>query len=146
VTARPHRLLAIVVLVIAGIGVVAGVVTATRNVPTLDRRTPEGVVQAYLSAVIAGHQDGAVAFLEPGSACTVDDLDRAFVPDGVRVVLRDTTTGDVTARVEVDVELPAGGPLDGSAVVEQHTFRLTRADGEWRIGGRPWPMFDCTGS
>jgi hypothetical protein len=143
VTSRPNRILSFVVLVVAVIGVVAGVLMATRDIPTYDRRTPEGIVQAYLTAVTDGDHDAAVVFLSEESSCTVDDLDRAFVPDGVRIVLRDTRVDGGTAQVEVDVALPSGGPLDGSEITERHTFRLRQADGDWRITGRPWPMYDC---
>jgi hypothetical protein len=143
VTGRPNRILSFVVLVVAVIGVVAGVLMATRDVPTYDRRTPEGVVQAYLTAVIDGDHDAAVAFLAEESSCTVDDLDRASVPEGVRIVLRDTRVDGDAAQVEVDVALPSGGPLGGSETTERHTFRLRQADGDWRITGRPWPMYDC---
>ena len=142
-TSRSSRILAVVVLVVAVIGVVAAVVTATRDVPTYDRGTPQGVVQAYVTAVVDGDHDAAAAFLAPESSCTVDDLDRAFVPDGVRIVLRDTRVDGGTAQVEVDVAMPAGGPLDSAEFTEQHTFRLRQSDGDWRITGRPWPMFDC---
>lgn len=142
-TSRANRVLAIVVGVVVVAGVVAAVLTATHDVPTYDRRTPEGVVQAYLIAVIDGDHDAAAAFLAPGSACTVDDLDRAYVPDGVRVVLRDTTVDGDTAEVAVDITSSSGGPLDSSEFTEQQTFRLRQADGDWRITGRPWPMYDC---
>ena len=142
-TARLNRILAIVVLVVAAVGIGAAVVTATHDVPTYDRGRPEGVVQAYLTAVIDGDRDAAVACLEQDSQCTVDDLDRAFVPDGVRIVLRDTSVDGDTAQVFVDVTGSSGGPLDSSEYTEQHTFRLRQADGDWRITGRPWPMYDC---
>jgi hypothetical protein len=146
VASRANRTLAVVILVvavIAVIGVVAGVLTSTRDVPTYDRGTPEGVVQAYLTAVVDGDHDAAVAFLAQDSPCTVDDLDRAFVPDGVRIVLRDTRSDGDTAQVGVDVAMPSGGPLGSTEFTEQHTFRLRQSDGDWRITGRPWPMYDC---
>ena len=143
-TSRPNRILAIVLGVIALIGVVAGVLSATRPVPEYDRGTPEGVVQAYLTAVIDGDHQDAVEFLAAESSCTVEDLDRSYLPDGVRVVLRDTEVDGDTAQVKVDVVMSSGGPLDGSEYAEQHTFRLTRARGGWLITGAPWPMYECS--
>jgi hypothetical protein len=143
VTGRPIRVLAIVVGVVVVAGVVAAVLTARHDVPTYDRERPEGVVQAYLTAVIDGDHDAAAALLASGGACTVDDLDRAYVPDDVRVVLRDTRVDGDTAQVAVDIATSSGGPLDGSEFTEQQTFRLRHADGNWRITCRPWPMYDC---
>ncbi|HEX6877272.1 MAG TPA: hypothetical protein VF165_16570 [Nocardioidaceae bacterium] len=141
-TSRPNRILAIVVGVIAVIGVVAGVLSATRQVPKYERGTPVGVVQAYLTAVIDGDHQDAVGLLE-GSTCTVGDLDRAYLPDDVRVVLRDSEVAGDAAQVKVDVVMPSEGPLDGSEYVEKHTFRLTRTGGQWLISGSPWPMYEC---
>lgn len=143
VTPRLNRILGIVILVVAVVGIGVAVLTRTHDVPTYDRGTPEGDVQAYLIAVIDGNRDAAAAYLAQDSQCTVDDLDRAFVPDGVRIVLRDTSVDGDTARVGVDVTVSSGGPLDSSEYTDQHTFRLRRADGIWRITGRPWPMYDC---
>lgn len=141
-TSRPNRTLAIVVGIIAVLGVVAGVWSATRPVPKYERGTPVGVVQAYLTAVINGDHQNAVE-LVTGSTCTVEDLDRASFPEGVRVVLRDTEVDGATAQVKVDVVMPSGGPLEGSEYVEKHTFRLTRVGGDWLITGSPWPMYEC---
>ena len=141
---HPNRVLAIVVAAIAAIAIVAAVFSATRTVPEHDRGTPEGTVQEYVSAVVEGDNQRAIALLAAGAACTVDDLDRAHHPDDVRVVLRDTHIDGDTARVGVDVVISTGGPFDGSEYDEEHTFRLTRANGEWRITGEPWPMFACT--
>lgn len=142
-TSRPNRVLAIVVGGIAVIAVVAGVLAATRPVATYDRSTPEGVVQAYLEAVVGGDHQEAAGFLAKDSGCTVEDLDRAQTPDGVRVVLRDSEVRGDTAQVKVDVVLSTGGPLDSSEFAEEHTFRLTRTPGSWRITGEPWPMYEC---
>jgi phage tail protein X len=143
VTSRPNRVLAIVVGVVAVLAVVAAVLSATRPVADYAPGTPEGVVQSYLSAVLDGDPQQAAGLLAEDSPCAIDDLDQAYTPEGVRVVLRDTrVTGD-TAQVRVDVVTPSGGPLDGSEYSEEHTFRLTRSGGGWRIEGSPWPMYAC---
>lgn len=142
-TSRPNRVLAIVVGVIAVVAVVAVVLSATRPVRKYDREAPVGVVQGYLSAAIDGDNQAAVGFLADGSPCTVDDLDRAYVPEGVRVVLRDSEVDGGSARVKVDVAMPTEGPLNSFELAEEHTFRLTRAGGSWLITGEPWPMYGC---
>lgn len=139
---RPNRILAIVVGLIAVVAVVTGVLSATRTVTEYDRGTPEGAVQAYLSAVIDADNPEAVEFLGDESPCTVVDLDQAYLPDGVRVVLRDTEVDGDSARVEVDV-MTSGGPFGGSEFTESVTFSLNRAGGHWLITGTPWPMYMC---
>lgn len=142
-TSRPNRILAVVVGVIAAIGIVAGVLSATRQVPRYDRATPEGVVQAYLTAVIRGDHQQAVDLLTAQSSCTAEDLDRAYIPEDVRVLLRDTEVEGDTAQVKVEVVMPSGGPLEGSEYAERHTFGLTRTGDGWLITGAPWPMYEC---
>jgi hypothetical protein len=79
--------------------------------------------------VIDGDHDQAARFLAAASPCSVADLDRAYLPDGIRVVLREAqVTGD-TARVDIDVAMPPGDPFSGSETFEKHTFRLTRSAG-----------------
>ena len=118
--------------------------SATRRGPVYDPATPEGVVQAYVAAVVDGNHDEAVRFLAAGGPCSVADLDRAYLPDGTRVVLRGAqTTGD-TARVDVDVAMSSGDLFGGPETFDKHTFRLTRSGGVWRVTGEPWPMSGCT--
>jgi hypothetical protein len=139
---RPTRVLLLVLAAIAIVAVVAGALAATRRGHVYDSATPEGVVQAYLAAVIDGNRDAAARFLATESPCSVADLDRAYLPQGVRVVLREAqVTGD-TARVEVSVATPSGDPF-GSESYEKHTFRLTRSGGAWLITGEAWPMSGC---
>jgi hypothetical protein len=139
----PNRVLLLVVAAIAVIATVAGVLAANRAGPTYDPSTPEGTVQAYLTAVIDGDHDRAAGFLAAGSACSVTDLDTTTLPDGVRVTLRDVqVTGD-TARVDVEVALPSGDLLGGSETFERHSIRLARSSGTWLLTGEPWPMTGC---
>jgi hypothetical protein len=141
---RANVVLAVVVGVIALVAVVAGVLAATRHVATYGAGTPQGVVQRYLTAVVDGDTAAAARLLAADSLCNVDDLDRAYVPDGVQVVLRDSKVDGNTARVRVDVEMSTEGPLNTFEYTEEHTFRLTRAGQDWRISGEPWPMYGCT--
>jgi hypothetical protein len=144
VTRHPNRILAIVLGAVVVIAVVAVVVATNRAPRTYDRGTPQGVVQAYLEAVVAGDNAGAADHLEPGGTCDVEDLDRTSVPEGLRVALRDTRFDGDRAQVEVDVVTSDGGPFGGSEYSESHTFRLGKVGQDWRIQGVPWPMYDCT--
>ena len=142
-TRQANRVLAIVVGLIALVAVVAAVVAANRQPPTYDRGTPQGVVQAYLEAVVAGDHAEADGHLAPGGTCDVEDLDRSSVPDGIRVVLRGTELDGENAQVTVDVVMSSGGIFGGSEYSENHTFRLGKVGQDWLIQGMPWPMYDC---
>ncbi len=133
----------VVLGVVAVLAVVAAVLAATRSAPRYDPATPTGVVQGYVSALVDGDRAQAVRFLVPDSPCALADLDRADVPDQVRVVLNDSDVVGGTARVEVEVVTSSSDPFGGYEFSERHTFRLTRDGGDWRIAGEPWPMYGC---
>ena len=84
---RPNRLLLPVPAAVALIATATGVLAATQRGPRTTRRRRRGVVQAYLAGVIDGDHDQAARFLAAASPCSVADLDRAYLPDGIRVVL-----------------------------------------------------------
>ncbi|MDA8439549.1 MAG: hypothetical protein M0Z51_11945 [Propionibacterium sp.] len=140
---RPHLVVAAAVGLVAVLVVVAVILSATRRAPTYQPGTPVAVVQTYLAAVIDGDHGTAVAQLSSDSPCTVDDFDRSYLPQGVRVVLRDSRIDGDTAQVRVDVITSTGGPFDTSEYSEKVTLRLTRASGAWLITGSPWPMYQC---
>lgn len=143
VTRWPDRVL---LLVLAGVAVVvalAVVLGAQRGGPDHDPASPEGTVAVYLDAVLHGDTDRAASLLAPESPCAVADLDRAYLPDDVRVTLRAVrVTGD-TARVDVDAAVPSGDLFGGSETFEEHVLRLTRRNGAWLLTGEPWPASGC---
>ncbi len=140
---RQNKILTALVAVVVGVAVVAAVVSATRQAPDYDPASPEGVVQRYLAAVLEGDLAAAAARLEPDSRCTVEDLDRAYVPDGVRAVLRGAEVDGQKAVVKVDLAVSSGGLFDGSEFTDDQTFRLSRSGDGWRIAGSPWPLDSC---
>ena len=138
----PNRVLAIVIgLIIIAVAIVT-VLSSTRSAVVIDRTTPAGSVQVYLKAVLAGKNAEAAKMLSPESACTVTDVDRAYIVDTARVLLVDSTTEGTTAEVRVRVEIPSGSPL-GDFMTEDHTFRLVNSNGTWLLTGIPWPLYDC---
>jgi hypothetical protein len=140
---RPDRVLLVVVAVAVALAVVTAVFAATRPTQILDRTTPQGSVQAYLTAVLDRDNAKAASFFAPGSPCSAQDLDRAYVADATRVDLVSQQVDSDTARVTVEVSIGSGsGPFAGVSG-EQHTFRLTRSGSAWRLDGIPWPAFDC---
>ncbi|MBN9101968.1 MULTISPECIES: hypothetical protein [unclassified Pseudonocardia] len=140
---RPNRVVLLAVVVVAVVAAVAGVLAANRTGPAYDPATPEGTVQAYLTAVIDGDHDRAAEFLAAGGPCSVSDLDATSLPDGVQVTLRNVqVTGD-TARVDIEVAMPSGDLLGGSETFERHTLRQSRSGGAWLLTGEPWPLSGC---
>jgi hypothetical protein len=145
VNRSPNRVLLLVLAALAVVAVVAGIVSATRNTQQYDRSTPEGVVQAYLTALVDRDQEEAAELLADDSPCTVEDLDQAAIGDDVRVILRDTETEGDSASVDVEVVMNSGAVFGAAEWTERHTFRLVSEGDAWRITGTPWPMFECGG-
>lgn len=141
-TTRPDRVLAIVVGLVVLVAVVVGVLAANRTATEYDRATPEGVVQAYVEAVLDGDHEAAADLLSEDNACDVNDLDSSYLPEYDRVVLREAEVDGDSARVEIEAVV-AEGPFAAFDYSERHTFRLERSGTEWRITGRPWPVFEC---
>lgn len=139
---RPNRVLVAVVLAIALVAVAAAVLTA-RRAPSYGAGTPQGVVQRYVRAVVDGDHQAAAALLAPQGPCTIADLDRSSVPEGARVTLLGTEVTGATAQVRVEVVAGSGDLFGGDGFSDQHTLRLARSGGDWRIVGEPWPLYGC---
>lgn len=140
-TNKANRVLAIIV----GLTIIAAIaasVYGTRSVKQLDRQTPAGTVQAYLSAALDGRNDLAAKYFAADSPCKVEDLDRAYINTSSRVTLVDTQIDGGQAIVRVTVEMPTGGPFE-SFNTENHSYRLVRDGGRWLLSGIPWPLWDC---
>lgn len=140
----PNRILAVVVGALLLIAVIIVVLSASKSAVVFDRKTPAGVVQAYLKAAFDGKSDEAAKYLAPGSLCEVQDLDRAYVVKTVRVDLVDSTIDGKNARVRIIVDMPAAGPFENFAT-EDHTLRLIFSGGQWWLTGIPWPLYACAG-
>lgn len=140
----PNRILIFVVAIVAVVAVVAGVLSARAAPQQYARSTPEGVVQAYLDALVDRDQEQAAELLAADSPCTVEDLDRDrdVLGNDTRVILRDAETEGDAASVDVEVVTRSGG-LFGGEWAEEHTLRLSREGSDWRITGAPWPMYAC---
>lgn len=137
-----NRMLGIIVGVVAALAIGVAVLTAAQSPKALDPTSPDGVVQQYLTAVIEHRNDDASRWLDPKGSCDAADLDRFGVADDVRVNLVQTWSEGDAARVTINLEYGTGD-LFGGGWSEQKTLRLSRADGQWRIVGVPWPMYDC---
>lgn len=138
------RALWAVIAVIAVLVIVALVVVLTRGAPEqLDADTPEGVVQRYSAAVIAGDERGAAGYLSPGLADSCDSFDSEST-GSLRVTLVSTTQRDDTADVRVSITtIYENGPFGIDEQEFQEDFDLVRIDGAWLIEGVPWPLDIC---
>lgn len=104
--------------------------------------SPEGVVQSYLKAVIEGKHDKAASFFSTESECDASDIDRAYVSDSIRVNLVNTEIEGDSAYVKIEANMNSGALFD-DGYTEPHTYRLKRENGNWRLAGIPWPVWDC---
>ncbi len=141
-----HKANKVLLIVVAAIAVVALIVSVALNKPAkqLDRTTPEGAVQAYLAAVVAGDFETAGKWLDPKGNCRVVDLDRAYFANDVKISLKSSSESSNSAVVKIGIENSSGDPFGGS-FTEDHTIRLVKAANGWLISGMPWPMYECGG-
>ncbi len=137
-----NQVLAVIVILTLGLAAVAAYLTSSQETREYMPTSPEGVVQMYLRDVIKGKNEDATVFLSQESRCDATDLDRSWMPENVRVNLRETQIEGDRAFVEVAADISSGGPFD-DYYTENHTFRLARESGVWRILGIPWPMYSC---
>lgn len=109
----------------------------------LDPDTPEGVVQDYLRAVIAGDRPGARSYL-------ADELDgcstlfpRYLADRAFRIEWLDTILDAREAWVTVSVAEAEQG-IFGDHRPETYEFRLISVADGWRITHQEWPWFECS--
>lgn len=134
-------------IVIAAILIIAVIVAVTSNSSnkTLRIGSPEKVVQEYLVSLNDGRNDVALKLLASDSSCSIQDIDRAYhSPDAETSLLESKIAGN-TAVVRVSIQRDPTAMMDTSTGEEQ-TFRLIKEEGQWRISGIPWPLYDCGGA
>ena len=109
----------------------------------LDPDTPEGVVQDYLRAVIAGDRPAA-------RSCLAEELDgcgtrfpRYLADQAYRIEWLDTTLGEGEAWVTVSVAGSDPG-IFGGYRPETYELRLSHEAGGWRITHQEWPWLECS--
>ena len=109
----------------------------------LDPDTPEGVVQDYVRAVIAGDRQAARSYLADeldgcGTRFPRYLADRAFSMEWIDTIVE---AGEAWVTVSV-AEADQG--IFGSYRPETYEFRLSSADSGWRITHQEWPWFECS--
>lgn len=140
---RANKVLGIVLAVIAAVALIA-VLALKEPIAELDKGTPEGAVQQYLDAVTDRDFDQALTYLVSDSKCTVEDFDRAYIQDSLRIGLSEVSPTESTAVVTVSIQYSNGDPFGGTYSEDQN-FRLVKTDAGWKISGIPWPTYECGG-
>lgn len=135
------KTLVAILAVVAAVVALALAVVLLRGTPsTIDEATPEGVVQAYSTAVISDDRASALSHLPQDLANNCD----AVVPiTGIRVTLVSSTIQKDSATVRVLITTnEGGGPFGASEYSNEDAFTLTN-DGGWVITTTPWQLTVC---
>lgn len=142
--ARPGSTLVVILGIIGALVVVALVVVFSRGAPDqLDPSTPEGTVQRYATAVLAGDEKAAALYLSAAALDTCEKVERPST-DNISISLVSTTIRDDTADVKVSITTSYGsGPFGASDYETEGVIDLVRTDGSWRIDSTPWELTIC---
>lgn len=135
--------MAIVLVLIAAIAVIGAVVAGTRQTP-VPAGSPEAALQGYLEAVIDGDSVAAAGYLDPGSKCKSEDLDRFQITNVAEVRLVDVKTTGSTSKISVDLHM-GNNSMMSNMWRDRQSFQMKRINGEWFVTGTPWPMYECGG-
>ena len=136
-----NRILGVIVAVILLVAAIA-VAVGSRPVAKIDPSKAEGVVQAYLTAVLERNFDEAARYFAADSPCKAEFFTQTWIPESAQVSLVNVSTSGSATTVTVTAEIPSGDPFGGS-YQEQHSFRLTPSGETWALVGSPWPLYDC---
>lgn len=133
-----------IVALLVGVGLVVGTL---QDVPAGDPGTPEGTVQVYAQAVIDGRWVEARDLLASDirADCGVADFRNSWVAQPLSVRLEEVRTTDTGAEVEVQLRALAGPDPFGTDYLSTEVFDLVQEDGQWRLTGSPWPVYECRG-
>jgi hypothetical protein len=141
---KPDRTLLVILSIIAALVVIALAVVFLRGTPgVLDRATPEGIVQAYSTAVIDGDRAAAKEFLAKDLRDNCETVEPGLT-GGMRVTLVSSTVRTDSATVRVSVVTNYGnGPFGSSESESDAAFDLVNEGGSWAIANAPWQLTLC---
>ena len=109
----------------------------------LDPDTPEGVVQDYLRAVIAGDRPAARSYLAEELDGCGTRFPRYLADQAFRIEWLDTNVDTGEAWVTVSVTRSDPG-IFGDYRPVTYEFRLVPVADGWRITHQEWPWFECS--
>ncbi len=141
----PRVALIALIVIVAAVVVAAVLAVLLRGGPAaFDPQSPEGVVQRYTQALIAGD---LAAVQELRSVDPRPDEGCGYYPGGAadyRVTLAGTTVDGDSARVRVLISTSYGDSVFGSGGYQtEEVFRLTRSGDGWLIAQAPWQFTVC---
>ena len=152
---------AVVVVIVAAVGVTVAFLYRSGELPLLPEGTPEGTVHRFLVAIEQGDRRQAYDFLSPDlrDDCTYDHFRESIRwfenkdirnPNDLRVTLEGTETdnGVVDVRVRItrfhlSLPSPFSPPFDGGESSYGERFTLEMTEGNWLFVDPPWPMRWC---
>jgi hypothetical protein len=142
--AKPDKPLLIVVAIIVVLVCLALIVVFTRGgEPLQDASTPEGVVQRYSSAVIAGDEQQALQYATDAAASECEIGGQAQT-ENIRITLVSTTERSDSADVRVlIISSYSSGPFGTSEFETEDVFDLVLLDGKWLVDRAPWQLMVC---
>ena len=138
----PNKILLLVFGTVIVLTLIVVIISSRKGIEKWEPTTPQGVVQAYLTALINGDTDKAFVHLDPESKCDLQDLDRSYIAERIRISLSKSQIVGDRASITVTAEVPTGDPFS-NFMTESHTLRLAQTEGNWKLIGVPWPMYDC---
>ena len=139
-TSRSNLVLAIIGALVVVLAVVAGVVAAIRGDPDIDLSTPDGTVQAYVTALVNHDDETVEELLDPELGCTTP-LREMYVPSRVSLSIVESDERGDTATVVVEITEHGQGLFD--AWSHRERFELERVGDGWMVTGEPWPVYKC---
>lgn len=137
---RPHLVLVIVAAAVVALAVLAGVLSANRELPTLDPTTPEGTAQLFVIAVTQADGDAALDYLDPALRCKAPLL-WDHPRDGLSMTVAGSNITGERATVHLDVTESTGAPF--STYQHREEFKLRRNGESWLLSEVPWPVYGC---
>jgi len=130
------------VLPVVGVVVVVALVAIglARGPADFDPSTPEGTVQLYIEALVAGDFDTAASYWADGG-CRPPSTTPTGGPPDVSASLVSSDGNDIEASVVVRLTENSQDPLGGLYEYEEW-ISLIRQDDSWRIRQPSWPYYD----
>ena len=127
--------------VVGSVAVVALVVIGLNRSPEqFDPASPEGTVQSYVAALVAGDFETAATFWAEEDCLPASIEPSEGAPD-ISATLVSVDGDDAEATVVIGITNNASDPLNG--IYEyQEWFTLVKDEGGWKIRQPSWPYYD----
>ncbi|MET0564883.1 MAG: hypothetical protein ABW021_00360 [Acidimicrobiia bacterium] len=136
-----RRLPGWVLPVVGSVAVVALVVIGLNRSPDqFDPASPEGTVQSYVAALVAGDFESAATFWAEDDCLPASIEPTEGAPD-ISATLVSVDENDAEATVVIGITNNASDPLNGISEY-QEWFTLVKDEGGWKIRQPSWPYYD----